>query len=151
LIWGACGFVKTIQGKTEFTGGIGFRGSVRSVQSGWVFVRRKKKFRSGSFFRARLAQWSLIGLGPGEKKRDFEACANKAGLVPVENRRVVVFPKGKRGEPGRTRREGLSALHVIVVKFTVSQILKLGFLSLSRKKRPLQQSRATCNLGVAST
>jgi hypothetical protein len=59
--------VKSIQGKTEFTRSIGFRGSVRSVQSSRVFVRRNS-FRSGSFFRAGLSQGSLIGLGPGEKK-----------------------------------------------------------------------------------
>jgi len=39
---GAWGVVKSIQGKTEFTGSIGFRGSVRSVQSSKVLSEEKK-------------------------------------------------------------------------------------------------------------
>jgi hypothetical protein len=107
--------VKSIQGKTEFTRSIGFRGSVRSVQSGWGGCPKKNNFdRVRSFVRG-LAQGSLTGLGPGEKKRYFEACANKVGSIPVKFEEFVVFPKGK----GERREEYLSVLHVIVINSLV--------------------------------
>ena len=49
---GSMGVVKSIQGKTEFTVSIEFRGSVRSVQSSRGGCPKKKRFRSGAFFRA---------------------------------------------------------------------------------------------------
>jgi len=57
--------------KTEFTSGIGIRGSVRSVQSSKVF--RRKKISIGLVLSRGIVAGSLGGLGPGEKKRDFEA------------------------------------------------------------------------------